>query len=153
MYRFASGKNNCHNSCPGVSPFTTPHLHDAATKDLFHLIGSRHAPQEATVRASAEFSHKLLSHQQGDSIFVPAFAIGGTDRELRGWPTWPAAVPERSTGVFAVFSQRIETQLDPRQPLRVVVEITRHTLQGVENRLFRRHPVPHILDHRMGAEP
>src|ERR1035441_8369884 len=59
MYRFASGKNSCQNSFPRVSPFATPHLHDAATKDLFHLIGSAHAPQEGTVCASAEFPHRL----------------------------------------------------------------------------------------------
>src|ERR1019366_4603494 len=46
---------------PRVSPLATPHLHDAATKDLFHLIGSAHAPQEGTVRTSAEFPHKLAT--------------------------------------------------------------------------------------------
>src|ERR1017187_4549686 len=87
----------------------------------------------------AEFPHKLLTHAQGDSIFVPASAIGGTHRELRGQPTWPVTVPERPTGIFAVFSQRVKTQLDPRQPPQIVVEITRHTFQGVENCLFGRH--------------
>jgi hypothetical protein len=54
-------KQTAQFSFPKVSPSATPHLHDATTKDLFHLIGSRHAPQEATVRASAEFPHKLPS--------------------------------------------------------------------------------------------
>jgi hypothetical protein len=62
MYRFASGKTAAQFSFPRESLFGTPHLNDAATKDLFHLIGSRHAPQEAMVRASAEFPYKLLTH-------------------------------------------------------------------------------------------
>src|ERR1039457_7593692 len=92
-------KTAAHFWFPRVTPLATPHLHDAATKDLFHLIGSRHALQEVSVRTSAEFPHKLLTHEQADRIFVPASAIGGTHRELRGRPTWPGTVPYRSSGV------------------------------------------------------
>ncbi len=54
---------------------------------------------------------------------MPAPAIRGTNRELRDRRTWPGAVPQRTAGVFAVFSHRIKTQIDLRQPLQIIVKI------------------------------
>jgi hypothetical protein len=44
MYRFASGKNSGPVLVPKESLFGTLHFHDAAAKDLFHLIGSPARP-------------------------------------------------------------------------------------------------------------
>ena len=73
---------------------------------------------------------------------MPAVAQRGADRELRYRSTGAGPVPQRTPGILAVFAQRIKTQIDSRQPLQIVIEIPRQPLQGIENGLFRRHPVP-----------
>jgi hypothetical protein len=92
MCRFASGKTAAQSLFPKESLFVTLHIHDAATKNLFHLIGSP-ARQTRNGRASAEFPHKLLARQQKNGIFLAAVPAGGTNRKLRGRRAWPATVP------------------------------------------------------------
>ena len=77
---------------------------------------------------------------------MPALSIFRTNCKLSGRRTWPGPVPKRTTGILAVFSQGIKTQIDSRQPVQFVIEIPRHPLQGVEYRFLRRHPVPHVFD-------
>src|SRR5258708_40123861 len=56
-----------------------------------------------------------------------------------------AMTPQRRAGVGAILAQRIKIQIELPQLRLVVVEISRHTLEGIETGFFRTHSMAHIL--------
>src|SRR6516162_7514419 len=60
-----------------------------------------------------------------------------------------AVFPEGRPAIGSILPQRIEVQLDLRQPGFVVVKVARNPLEGFEARFFRSHPMPHVFDNRV----
>src|SRR5271157_4736026 len=82
-------------------------------------------------------------------VLAMALAIGGTNRELCPGRIWGPRVPQRSARIFPILAQCVKAQVDRLQALPIIVKVSSNTFQCVEHSLFRRHPLPHVLDDGM----